>query len=74
MGKPIPVSTTDLIHDLYAQIRTLSAHTHTTPAYDTLERPDAEDAGVGAMIYDTDLGKPLWSDGTDWTDATGTPV
>lgn len=37
-------------------------------------RPDAAAAGVGAMIYDPDLLKPIWSNGTVWHDATGTTV
>lgn len=40
----------------------------------TAGRPDAAAAGAGATIYDTDLGRPLWSNGTAWTDATGEPV
>ncbi|MFW2545255.1 DUF2793 domain-containing protein [Primorskyibacter sp. 2E107] len=35
-------------------------------AYDTASRPSAAAAGAGAMIYDSTLQKPLWSDGTDW--------
>jgi lysophospholipase L1-like esterase len=40
----------------------------------TGSRPSASTVGVGAMIYDTTLGKPIWSNGTAWTDATGTTV
>lgn len=29
---------------------------------------------VGACIFDTTLGKPVWYNGTDWVDATGTIV
>ncbi len=31
-------------------------------------------AGSGTMILDTTLNKPIWSDGTNWRDATGTVV
>lgn len=42
----------------------------------TAERPDATTVAVGTEYFDTDLasgaGKPIWSNGTDWVDATGT--
>ncbi|WGW06061.1 DUF2793 domain-containing protein [Tropicibacter oceani] len=37
-------------------------------------RPSAASVGAGAMIYDTTLSKPLWSDGTAWRDAAGVAV
>lgn len=43
-------------------------------AYATGSRPSASAAGAGAMAFDTTLGKPIWSDGTTWRDATGTAV
>ena len=43
--------------------------------FTTLLRPDpTEDVPVGAMIYDTDLDIPLWSDGLLWNDAAGMAV
>ncbi len=39
--------------------------------YATAARPSAGASGAGAMIYDADLSRPVWSDGTDWRDATG---
>jgi hypothetical protein len=44
-----------------------------TGAFATGSRPAAT-VGAGAMIFDTTLGKPIWSDGTNWKDATGTNV
>lgn len=41
--------------------------------YPTAERPDPT-GRTGQGIFDTDLGKPIWSNGTDWVDATGTVV
>lgn len=35
----------------------------------TVDRP--EDAVVGEMYFDTDLGQPIWYDGEAWVDATG---
>jgi hypothetical protein len=40
----------------------------------TGSRPTANSVGVGATMFDTTLGKPIWSDGTNWKDATGTNV
>lgn len=40
----------------------------------TGNRPAASTAGVSAMFYDTTLGKPIWSNGTVWKDASGTTV
>jgi hypothetical protein len=45
-----------------------------TGAAATASRPNAVVAGAGAMFYDTTLSKPIWSDGTNWKDATGTTV
>lgn len=44
------------------------------PPYASGGRPSATNLGAGSMIYDTTLKKPLWSNGTAWTDATGTVV
>lgn len=30
--------------------------------------------GAGASMFDTSLGKPIWSDGSQWVDATGATV
>jgi hypothetical protein len=43
-------------------------------AYTTAARPTASSVGAGAAYYDTTLGKPAWSDGTNWKDAAGTTV
>lgn len=42
--------------------------------YSTGGRPSAATVGSGAMIYDTTLSKPVWSDGAVWRDAAGTAV
>jgi len=34
----------------------------------TAARPSAVTAGAGAVMYDTTLSKPIWSDGTVWRD------
>jgi hypothetical protein len=45
-----------------------------TGTFATGSRPAAATAGAGAMIFDTTLNKPVFSDGTNWRDATGTIV
>lgn len=40
----------------------------------TGSRPSAATVGAGAVVFDTTLNKPVWSDGTTWRDATGTAV
>lgn len=40
----------------------------------TANRPTPAAAGVGAHMFDTTLGKPIWSNGANWKDATGTNV
>ena len=45
-----------------------------TPAYATADRPAAASVPVGTPIFDTTLGRPLWSNGTAWVSATGVPA
>jgi hypothetical protein len=40
----------------------------------TGSRPAAATVGSGAMFFDTTLGKPIWSTGSAWVDATGATV
>lgn len=39
----------------------------------TADRP-TENIYVGKLYFDTDLGIPVWWNGTDWIDATGAVV
>lgn len=43
-----------------------------TANYTTAARPSP--IGVGAQIFDTTLGIPIWWDGTNWIDAAGSTV
>lgn len=50
-------------------------------AFTTANRPAAATAGAGCMIFDTTIGRPVWSDGVSWIDpvagiagATATPI
>lgn len=42
--------------------------------YTTAERPSASDAGAGATIFDTTLGKPVFSNGSTWVAESGDGV
>jgi hypothetical protein len=39
----------------------------------TANRPD-KDLWIGRTYFDESLGIPIWYDGTQWVDATGTPA
>lgn len=41
------------------------------PSGDSFSRPIGD---VGSAYFDTTLGKPIWSNGNAWVDATGTEV
>lgn len=45
-----------------------------TGAGSTASRPSASAVGAGAEFFDITLGKPIWSDGAIWKDATGATV
>lgn len=40
----------------------------------TAARPEAASLNPGTLYYDTTLGKPTWSNGSVYQDATGTTV
>lgn len=43
-------------------------------AVNTAARPDASSVAPGSHIFDTTLGKPIWSNGSNWVDSTGALV
>jgi hypothetical protein len=43
-------------------------------AYTTATLPSASSVPAGTHVYDITLGKPVWSNGSFWVDATGTPL
>lgn len=45
-----------------------------TGAFPRKSRPSPAAAGVGTCIFDTTLGRPVWSNGSAWVDATGKAV
>ncbi len=40
----------------------------------TEERPSFYSIRIGFQYFDTTLEKPIWYNGTEWVDATGTSV
>jgi hypothetical protein len=40
----------------------------------TAQRPSSSLVGQGSQYFDTTLGKPIWSAGASWKDATGATV
>lgn len=65
-----------------AELRWIGPHVVGMPSTDcfktgrgtTGSRPSASDVGRGAQWYDNTLKLPIWSDGTNWTDAAGNVV
>lgn len=45
-----------------------------TQSVATTARPDPTVLPAGTQIYDSTLGKPIWTNGTVWHDATGSTV
>lgn len=43
-------------------------------AYSTAALPTPASVPTGSHVYNFTLGKPVWSNGTAWTDASGTPI
>lgn len=54
--------------------RDVTRTANATGSSTTGNRPPAATVKAGAQWYDTTLGKPIWSDGTNWKDAAGTTV
>jgi hypothetical protein len=44
------------------------------PSFTTGTRPTASEVAVGQVVFNSSTGKPNWSNGTAWVDATGTVV
>jgi len=51
-----------------------NANAFQTATYATPDRPLATAVGVGAMIFDSTLNMPIWSNGTVWVNAVGAAV
>lgn len=67
---PGPISATDIT----AQQSLTSGGVFNNGTVTTAGRPDPMTVAIGAQFYDTDLLLPIWSNGTDWTNALGVPV
>jgi hypothetical protein len=57
----------------FAQIDNFAQGVNVPPSGATADRP-IDFLVVGQFFFDTTLGYPIWYDGTDWVDATGTVV
>jgi len=60
----------------FNQLDAYNAAASTPQHGDTANRP-TQNLQIGQFYFDTDLGttgKPIWYDGSDWVDATGTVV
>jgi hypothetical protein len=57
----------------FSQLDAYNSATSIPSAGITAARP-AQQLQVGQFYFDTTLGYPIWYDGTDWVDATGTVV
>jgi hypothetical protein len=83
-----PINFSQQHFDLYSQQLRIyfnqldTANGQTLQAIVTLSTPSAGDTAsrpstgllVGQFYFDTTLGIPIWWNGTDWIDATGTVV
>ncbi|MBX8688130.1 hypothetical protein GO011_11910 [Mycobacterium sp. 20091114027_K0903767] len=70
------VNVVEALDSLDTELKKIKRHVDEAPfpPCDGNGRPHADELGPGARIYDTDLKKPLWSDGSVWRDAAGTEV
>jgi hypothetical protein len=57
----------------FNQIDNFTQNVTVPPSGTTANRP-TERLEVGQYYFDTTLGIPIWYDGTNWVDATGTVV
>ena len=69
----LTVNQEDAVVDASGNVYTLKATKDFTNAYGT-SRPSTPK--IGDMFYDSSSGvnKPIWFNGTNWVDATGTPI
>jgi hypothetical protein len=45
-----------------------------TPQHGTTANRPTQNLQIGQFYFDTTLGYPIWYDGTDWVDSSGTVV
>jgi hypothetical protein len=64
---------TNALRLYFNQIDNFTQNVTVPPSGTTANRP-TERLEVGQYYFDTTLGIPIWYDGTDWVDATGTVV
>jgi hypothetical protein len=64
---------TNALRLYFNQIDNFTQNVTVPPSGATANRP-TERLEVGQYYFDTTLGIPIWYDGTNWVDATGTVV
>ena len=64
---------TNALRLYFNQVDNFTQNITVPPSGTTANRP-TERLEVGQYYFDTTLGIPIWYDGTDWVDATGTVV
>jgi hypothetical protein len=64
---------TNALRLYFNQIDNFTQNVTVPPSGTTANRP-TERLEVGQYYFDTTLGIPIWYDGTNWVDATGTVV
>lgn len=70
--RPIATSFEQWVRNTERDVRRLQRTPTPPPASGrTVARPPGEDLPAGWHYFDTDLGKPVWWDGTGWVDALG---
>lgn len=63
----------DVFHQVWDAVRRIVIAVNEPMSGDTASRPSLA-LIVGDTFFDTDLGIPIWWDGTQWVNASGTPV
>jgi hypothetical protein len=64
---------TNALRLYFSQIDNFTQNVTVPPSGVSADRP-TERLEVGQYYFDTTLGIPIWYDGTNWVDATGTVV
>ena len=64
---------TNALRLYFNQVDNFTQNVTVPPSGTTANRP-TERLEVGQYYFDTTLGIPIWYDGTNWVDATGTVV
>lgn len=70
--QPLPPDAPIWARQWYAALSDLMTTAQRVASGATGDRPAG--AATGRMFFDSTLGQPVWWDGAQWVDATGTPA